>query len=95
MGEAEIISYEYLFYEVLYLGFFAEVYCIWIFLLKCVVYSILDMMYCMRVFLGCKLYEHSCKEVSCSLLRTSALIVLCIFITTGLLEPAMIGANLI
>ena len=52
MGETEIISYEYLFYEVLYLDIPAEVYCIWVFLLKCVVYGILDMMYCMRVFLG-------------------------------------------
>lgn len=83
MGEAEIVSYEYLFYEVLYLGFLAEVYCIGDFLLKCVVYGILDMMYCMRVFLGCKLYEHSCKEVSCSLLRMRALFVLCIGMTTG------------
>ena len=73
MGEAEIISYEYLFYEVLYLDIPAEV-CL---------YGILDKMYCMQVFSGCKLYEHSCKEVSCSLLRTSALIVLCIEMTTG------------
>lgn len=29
MGEAGIVSYEYLFYEVLYLGFLAEVCCIW------------------------------------------------------------------
>lgn len=29
MGEAEIVSYEYLFYVVLYLGFPAEVCCIW------------------------------------------------------------------
>ena len=39
MGEAEIISYEYLFYEVLYLDIPAEVYCIWVFLLKCIVFG--------------------------------------------------------